>query len=71
VRRLGVLLLAAGLAGFLYSSSRKSKAESLAAGSTVSSPGAQAAYRWETARWLIAGTAVIGLVFTILPGKRE
>jgi hypothetical protein len=24
---------------------------------------------WETVRWLLLGLAVIGLVFTILPGK--
>ena len=24
---------------------------------------------WETARWLLLGMAVTGLVFTILPGK--
>jgi hypothetical protein len=69
MRRLGVFLLAAGLAGFLYASAKKAKYES-SADPSFSSPAAEAAYRWETARWLIAGTAVIGLVFTILPGKK-
>ena len=68
MRRLGVFLLVAGLAGFLYASNRKAKYEPFAGDPTVAST-ASAVYRWETARWLIAGTAVIGLVFTILPGK--
>jgi hypothetical protein len=71
VRRLGVLLLAAALAGFLYASARKVKYESSAGDPSFSSTAAQAVYRWETARWLIVGMGVIGLVFTILPGKRE
>jgi hypothetical protein len=69
MRRLGVILLAAGLAGFLFASGKKAKYES-SADPSFSSPAAEAAHRWETARWLIAGTAVIGLVFTILPGKK-
>jgi hypothetical protein len=70
MRRLGVLLLVAGLAGFFYASGKKTKYESAAVDPTFSSPAGQTLYRWETARWLIAGTAVIGLVFTILPGKK-
>ncbi len=69
MRRLGVFLLAAGLAGFLYASAKKAKYDS-SVDPSFSSPAAEAADRWETARWLIAGTAVIGLVFTILPGKK-
>ena len=71
MRRLGVLLLVAGLAGFLYASAQKTKYEAASPDPAFSSPAAQAVYRWETARWLIAGTAVIGLVFTILPGRKS
>ena len=71
MRRLGVFLLVAGLAGFLYASGRKARSESTVGDPSSSSMAAQAVYRWETARWLIAGTAVIGLVFTILPGKTD
>ena len=70
MRRLGVILLVAGLGGFFYASSRKAKYEPFAGDPSVAST-ASAVYRWETARWLLAGTAVIGLVFTILPGKNE
>ena len=53
MRRVGLVVLGLGLAGFLIAS------------------GAHAASRagWETARWLLLGVAVTGLVFTILPGK--
>jgi hypothetical protein len=71
VRRLGVLLLVAGLAGFLYASGKTAKYEAASPDPAFSSPAAEAVYRWETARWLIAGTAVIGLVFTILPGRKS
>ena len=70
MRRLGLVLLAAGLAGFLFASARKAHFDSAAAGEAVSSPPAAAVYRWETTRWLLVGMGVIGLVFTVLPGKR-
>ena len=69
MRRVALVLLAAGLAGFLYASARQAKYEGFARDPAVVST-AQAVYRWETARWLIAGMGVIGLVFTVLPGKR-
>ncbi len=56
MRRVGLLLLAAGLCGFLFG--------------TAQSAGREGREAWETARWLFVGTAVIGLVFTALPGKR-
>jgi hypothetical protein len=70
VRRIGLVLLAIGLAGFLFASARKSRYETLAADGTASSPAAENALRWETARWLLVGVGVIGVVFTVLPGKR-
>ena len=70
MRRLGLVLLAAGLAGFLFASARKAHFDAAAAGEAVSSPPAAAVYRWETTRWLLVGMGVIGLVFTVLPGKR-
>ena len=67
MRRLGVFLLAAGLAGFLYASSRKARYEtSPGEPPSMSTAAGQAVYTWETARWLLVGTAVIGLVFTSL-----
>ena len=55
MRRVGLVFLAIGLGGFL-----------LASQSFPNYPEA-----WETARWMFAGVAVMGLVFTIFPGKPE
>jgi ethanolamine transporter EutH len=55
VRRVGLIFLAIGLGGFLLASQKFA--------------GYQDA--WETARWMLAGVAVMGVVFTIFPGKRE
>jgi len=70
VRRIGLVLLAIGLAGFLFASARKSHYETGAASATVSSPAAEGVLRWEAARWLLVGVGVIGVVFTVLPGKQ-
>ena len=55
MRRVGLVFLAIGLGGFLLASQ--------------TFPSYQDA--WETARWMLAGVAVMGVVFTIFPGKRE
>jgi hypothetical protein len=74
VRRVGLILLAIGVAGFLLASSQASRYERPertlgAAAHPVSE--ARAHDAWESARWLLVGTAVMGLVFTALPGRRE
>ena len=70
MRRLGLVLLAAGLAGFLFASAQKRRYEPSAAADASSPESAVGAVqRWETARWLLVGMGVIGLVFTVLPGK--
>jgi len=55
VRRVGLIFLAIGLGGFLLASRDYSRYQDA----------------WETARWMLVGVAVMGLVFTILPGKPE
>ena len=60
MRRAGLILLALGLAGFLLGSSQRARYEST---------DRKLRDAWETARWLFVGTAVIGLVFAVLPGK--
>ena len=55
MRRAGFVLLALGLAGFLFASH-------LATG-----PGRG----WDDARWALLGIAVMGVVFIVLPGKTE
>lgn len=55
MRRVGLVFLAVGLAGFLVTSSGR----------------ARHADAWESARWMLLGVAVMGVVFTILPGRTE
>ena len=72
MRRIGFLLLAVGLAGFLIASSQRSGYDSVqgAFKSTFSSSERSKKSLWETARWLLAGTAVMGAVLILLPGKK-
>lgn len=69
MRRLGLLLLAAGLAGFLFATAQKNR--HAAAAPEAGTAENAVVYRWETTRWLLVGMGVIGLVFTVLPGKRR
>lgn len=55
MRRVGLTFLAIGLGGFLFASQRFATYQDA----------------WETARWMFMGVVVMGLVFTILPGKPE
>jgi hypothetical protein len=73
LRRAGLILLALGLAGFLLGSSQRSRYETRAGapGSATVEKDRKLRDAWETARWLFVGTAVIGLVFTVLPGKKQ
>ena len=69
---IAVALLAVGLAGFLLGSSQRARYEARAAasGPAAAQEDRKRSDAWETARWLFVGTAVIGLVFTVLPGKK-
>jgi hypothetical protein len=73
MRRVGLILLVIGLAGFLFASAQHARYER--ATSAASSGEEEKARRgvdaWETARWMILGAAVMGLVFTVLPGKES
>jgi hypothetical protein len=55
VRRVGLIFLAIGVGGFLVASQIDPRYQEA----------------WETARWMLVGVAIMGLVFTILPGKKE
>lgn len=72
MRKIGFLLLAVGLAGFLIASSQRGAYESVEGQlkSTFSSSERSKKDFWDTARWLLAGTAVMGVVFILLPGKK-
>ena len=73
MRRLGIVLLVIGLAGFLVSTSQRGGYETLEGKfkTAVSSEERSKKDFWETARWLCAGAGVIGLVLVVLPGKRS
>ncbi len=73
MRKVGLVLLAIGLAGFLLASSQRAGYDSVEGSikATFSSSERGKREGWETARWLLAGVAVIGLVFTVLPGKKS
>jgi hypothetical protein len=73
MRRVGLVLLAIGLAGFLLASAQRARYETAEGAVSAAASAEERKLRdtWETARWLLAGTAVMGIVFTALPGKRE
>jgi len=72
MRRVGLILLAIGVAGFALASYESGRYAPPAEGS-LSGPASPPRARdaWEDARWLLTGTAVMGAVFTALPGRRE
>jgi hypothetical protein len=72
VRKIGLILLAIGIAGFLFASSQRGGYDSVEGQlkSTFSSSERSKKDFWETARWVLAGTAVMGVVFILLPGKK-
>jgi hypothetical protein len=72
VRKIGLILLAIGIAGFLFASSQRGGYDSVegALKSTFSSSERSKKDFWETARWVLAGTAVMGVVFILLPGRK-
>jgi hypothetical protein len=73
MRRVGVILLVVGLAGFLFASSQRSGYESVEGKlkTTFSSEERSKKDAWEIARWMLLGAAVVGLVFVVLPGKKS
>ena len=72
MRRLGIILLVLGLAGFLVASSQRSGFQSLEGQfkAAVSSEERSKKDFWENARWAFLGAGVIGLVLIVLPGKK-
>jgi hypothetical protein len=72
MRRLGIILLVIGLAGFLVASSQRSSYDSLEGQfkAAVSKDERGKKDFWDNARWLFVGTGVIGLVLIVLPGKK-
>ena len=77
MRRVGLILLVIGLAGFLFATAQRARYEKAASAAAASQAPAgieksrRGVEAWETARWMILGAAVMGLVFTVLPGKES
>jgi hypothetical protein len=72
MRRLGIVLLLVGLAGFLVASSRRGGYQSFEGSVRATFSRAEAGKKefWENARWVSVGMAVIGVVLVVLPGKK-
>ena len=72
MRRLGIILLIVGLAGFLVASSQRSSYDSLEGQfkAAVSKEERGRKDLWENARWFLLGAGVVGLVLIVLPGKK-
>jgi hypothetical protein len=72
MRRIGVILLVIGLAGFLVATSQRGGFESVEGKlkTTFSSEERSKKDFWETGRWIFAGAAVMGVVLILLPGKK-
>jgi hypothetical protein len=72
MRRLGIILLIVGLAGFLVASSQRSSYNTLEGQfkAAVSKEERGRKDLWDNARWMFLGTGIIGLVLIVLPGKK-
>ena len=72
MRRLGIIVLVIGLAGFALGTVQRGGYDTLegAIKTAVSSDERKKKDAWETIRWLSLGAAVLGAVLVILPGKK-
>jgi uncharacterized membrane protein YbaN (DUF454 family) len=72
MRRLGVVVLILGLVGFLLAGIQQRSYDTLegAIKTAVSSDERRKKDAWETLRWLSLGSAVVGAVLVLLPGKK-
>jgi hypothetical protein len=70
MRNFGAIVLALGIVGFFYCSSRLSEATPLPEGLTISESLEQPHGRWEMARYLSAAAAGFGLLLTFFPKGR-
>ena len=73
MRRLGIILIVLGLAGFLVASSQRAGYDSVEGKvkAAVSTEERGKRDLWENARWLFVGAGVIGIVLVVLPGKKQ
>jgi hypothetical protein len=73
MRKLGIVLIVIGLAGFLVATSQRGGYDTVEGKikAAVSQEERSKKDFWDTARWLFVGAGVIGIVLTVLPGKKE
>lgn len=72
MRRIGIALLVIGIACFVLASSRRGGYDSVegALKTTFSSDERSKKEGWESMRWVGVGLAAVGVVMTLLPGKK-
>jgi hypothetical protein len=72
VRRLGIIVLVVGLAGFFLASRERTGYDTIEGTikSAVSTEEREKKETWETLRWVSLGVAVFGAVLVVFPGKK-
>ncbi len=72
MKRIGIVLLVVGLAGFVLASSQRAGYDTVEGGikSVFSSSERSKKEGWETARWVALGLGAVGLVLTLMPAKK-
>jgi len=70
MRNTGAILLLAGIAGFLYCSSRLSEVTPLPPGLSISDGLREPAGQWEMARYACGAAAGFGLLMAMFPKGR-
>ena len=73
MRRLGIVVLVVGLAGFVLATGQRRGYDTIEGTikSAVSSEERSKRDTWETLRWISLGAAVFGAVLVVLPGKKS
>jgi len=73
MRKAGIILIVIGVVGFLIASSQRGGFDTVQGQikTTFSQEEKSKKEFWENARWLFAGAGVVGIVLTVLPGKKE
>lgn len=73
VRRLGIVLFLIGIVWFLFATGRVARYETPEGKTRVAVSTSERSHRnfWETSRWMLLGTAVIGAVLIVLPGRAD
>ena len=72
MKRIGIVLLVLGLAGFILASSRRAGYDTVEGGikQVFSSEERSKKEGWETGRWVAVGLAALGLVLVVVPAKK-